>query len=62
MEEKTRLFLQLQSCFHSIEAGSPLILVRLRNVFEHDASAAIILKLHELLSMFSLFLGGFLRW
>jgi len=55
------LFLQLQSCFHGLEPGSPLILLRLLDIFEHDASAAVILKLHELLSVLTFFLGGLLE-
>lgn len=48
--------LQLQSRLHRVERTSPLVILRLRDVLQHDASTARVLEFHELLRVFR-FLG-----
>jgi len=51
------MLLQIESRLHGFESCTPVTLLWWLDGFEHDASASLILELHKLLSMFSLFIG-----
>lgn len=50
--------LQVQSGLDGVLAAAPLVLGRLVDVLEHDATAAVVLKLHEGLGVLELLGGG----
>jgi len=50
--------LQRKGSLHGLQTSAPLISLRLLNVLEHDAASALILKLHQDLSVFTFFFAG----
>ena len=53
--------LQLESGLHGLKASAPLVLGRLLDVGEIDASTALHLELHEFLGVLLLLVGRFLE-
>ena len=50
--------LQLKGCLHGVQPTAPLVLGRLLYVLKHNATAAVVLELHERLGVLFLLVGG----
>ncbi len=53
--------LQLQGGLHRLQAAGPVLLDRLGNVVQDDATAALVHELHQLLGVLALLLAGLLE-
>ena len=53
--EDSYLLFEVQSGLHGLQTGSPFVLIRLLDILEDDTSSALVLKLHEFLSVIRLF-------